>query len=188
MQRPYTKGTTMVEDYPDNSKEKPIFANERKLQKQDVDLFPALNDGRMMAMGSVRQQTPTRLGTQISIFNPVSFEEAIEIVECLRSRAATTISLENMKKVDANRLVDFVAGASAALDGDFHKLSEQVYVFCPSNIRITAPIKETPAMSDTFAGTPVPSESVDLGLGALDFLYPTKGNQGIDVSNRWPSS
>jgi cell division inhibitor SepF len=180
----------MAEDYPETSKEKTIFANETKNLKQEVDLFPALNDRRMMAIGSVRQTAPTRLGTQISIFNPVSFEEAIEIVECLRSRAATTISLENMKKVDANRLVDFVAGASAALDGDFHKLSEQVYVFCPSNIKITPPAKkETTITSDTYAGTPIPSESVSgLGLGALDFLYPNKGNQTINIADRWPNS
>lgn len=187
----------MVDDYRD-SQDKPIFANDSKNGKREVDLFPALQDRRMMGLGAMRQNSaPTRLGTQISIFSPVSFEEALEIVECLRSRAATTISLENMKKVDANRLVDFVAGASAALDGDFHKLSEQVYVFCPSNIRITppaAPVTET--YGDTVAGMPIPSSALqavsttstpDLGLGALDFLYPGRNNPGTGTSN-WTSS
>lgn len=183
----------MVDDYRESPQEKPIFANDGKSNKSgkgQVDLFPALQDRRMMAMGSVRQQAPTRLGTQISIFSPVSFEEAIEIVECLRSRAATTISLENMKKVDASRLVDFVAGASAAIDGDFHKLSEQVYVFCPANIRITAPVKPTPATSQTlteaFAGS---NESLsnlnNLGMGALDFLYPGRSQE---TGSSWTNS
>ncbi|MBA4077401.1 MAG: hypothetical protein C0508_20395 [Cyanobacteria bacterium PR.023] len=186
----------MVDDYRDSPQDKPIFANETKSGKREIDLFPALQDRRMMALGSVRQNAPTRLGTQISIFSPVSFEEALEIVECLRSRAATTISLENMKKLDASRLVDFVAGASAALDGDFHKLSEQVYVFCPSNIRITPPAKpvvETPYVpyGDTLAGMPTPSESLnsDLGLGALDFLYPGRGSQGsTQATSPWTNS
>lgn len=185
----------MVDDYRESSQEKPIFANESKSGKREVDLFPALQDRRMMGLGGIRQNSaPTRLGTQISIFTPVSFEEAIEIVECLRSRAATTISLENMKKVDANRLVDFVAGASAALDGDFHKLSEQVYVFCPSNIRITAPVQAVPETTygDTVAGMPIPSSSLstvspDLGLGALDFLYPGRNNQ-TTPNTPWTSS
>lgn len=184
----------MVDDYRESPQEKPVFANESKSNKTgkgQIDLFPALQDRRMMAMGSVRQNTPTRLGTQISIFSPVSFEEAIEIVECLRSRAATTISLENMKKIDASRLVDFVAGASAAIDGDFHKLSEQVYVFCPANIRITAPVKPTPAtntqaLSEAFAGsTESLSNLNNLGMGALDFLYPGRSQE---TNTSWTNS
>lgn len=199
---PTVKGKSMVDDYRESSQEKPIFANDSKSGKREVDLFPALQDRRMMGLGAVRQNNaPTRLGTQISIFTPVSFEEALEIVECLRSRAATTISLENMKKVDANRLVDFVAGASAALDGDFHKLSEQVYVFCPSNIRITPPAQPVPETTygDTLAGMPIPSSALqsvstsssstvpDLGLGALDFLYPGRNSQSTS-SSPWTSS
>lgn len=105
-----------------------------------IDLFPVQHDRRMLPMTAMRPQPSKgeKMGTRISVFSPVSFEEAIDIVECLQCRGATTISLENMKKVDAGRLVDFVAGASAALDGDFHKLNDQVYLFCPSNIKITA--------------------------------------------------
>lgn len=129
-----------------------------------VDLFPALNDRKSMALGAMRAPNPNvKAGSQISIFSPVTFEEAIDIVECLRCRAATTISLENMKKIDASRLVDFVAGASAALDGDFHKLSEQVYIFCPSNIKLTSDLKMEPQSAA--------DGSYD--LGALDFLYPS---------------
>jgi hypothetical protein len=121
----------------------------------------------------------------------VSFEEALDIVECLRGRAATTISLENMKKLDASRLVDFVAGASAALDGDFHKLSEQVYLFCPSNIKITAPGKDAAAAAATGGIISNP-----LGLnGELDFLYPsataTLGKAGLNNpfgSTQWPTT
>lgn len=144
--------------------------------KKEVDLFPALADRRMVPISSIRHSASSRNGTQISIFAPVSFEEALDIVECLRTRAATTISLENMKKFDASRLVDFVAGASAALDGDFHKLSEQVYLFCPSNIKITAPGK--------VSGKPPVNQS----QGALDFLYPRAGELDMTPkSTGWSS-
>jgi len=137
-----------------------------------VDLFPALADKRMMSINSIRQAVPAKQGTQISTFNPISFDEALDIVECLRARSATTITLDNMKKVDAHRLVDFVAGASSALQGNFHKLSEQVYLFCPANIKIS-----------------VPGKVSNLGMGfeekpSLDFLYP-KDMQSTKV---WSSS
>lgn len=159
--------------------------------KKEVNIFPALTERRPVVVRPAAAQQ--RLGTQISIFTPVSFEEALEIVECLRGRAATTISLENMKKMDAGRLVDFVAGASAALDGDFHKLSEQVYLFCPSNIKITAARKEG-AIKDAIASR----SSLDIfpqgGIlgslantsGELDFLYPNNASLGKPQSgNAW---
>lgn len=155
----------MVEDNKDVSPEKPNFSSKKpqqeKQEKQEVNIFPALAERRGAPITALRREPKTQ-GTQISIFSPVSFEEALEIVECLRGRAATTISLENMKKIDANRLVDFVAGASAALNGDFHKLSEQVYLFCPSNIKITAPGKEV-----------APSFTGSFDTPGLDFLYPS---------------
>jgi FtsZ-interacting cell division protein YlmF len=144
--------------------------------KSKVDLFPALAERRTSPMTSIRQApAPVRMGTQISIFNPISFDEALDIVECLRARAATTISLDSMKKADASRLVDFVAGASAALDGDFHKLSEYVYLFCPSNIKITAPNKQMQKTSGP-----------QTGAFSLDFLYPGSTDQSqARTLNSW---
>ncbi|PWT95239.1 MAG: hypothetical protein C5B53_11765 [Candidatus Melainabacteria bacterium] len=151
----------MVDDRKDTLRDESAGS---KNGKTKVDLFPALADRRMMPINAIRQPVAPHIGTQISIFSPVSFEEALDIVECLRGRAATTISLDNMKKWDASRLVDFVAGASAALDGDFHKLSEQVYIFCPSNIKITAPQASFPKGASA------------QGLNSLDFLFPEAGD------------
>jgi FtsZ-interacting cell division protein YlmF len=138
-----------------------------------VDLFPALADKRMTPINTIRPPVHTKQGTQISIFNPITFDEALDIVECLRGRAATTITLENMKKVDAHRLVDFVAGASSALQGNFHKLSEQVYLFCPANIKISVPGKVT-TKTGSFGET----------NQSLDFLYPSD----MQSIKTWPSS
>jgi cell division inhibitor SepF len=144
----------------DTTQEKTEKSTVRGTVKKDIELFP-VSERRPAIVA--HQQAPVgggmRMGTNISIFNPSTFEEALEIVECLRGRAATTISLDQLKKGDASRLIDFVSGASAALDGDFHKLTDQVYVFCPSNIRIVAPEKETSTKS---------------GAGAFDFLFSSE--------------
>jgi len=188
----------MVDEIKDAPDSKPTVSNGRA-GKKDVNIFPALTDRRGMPT-TVRQAAPSRIGTQISIFCPASFEEALDIVECLRGRAATTISLENLKKLDASRLVDFVAGASAALDGDFHKLSEQVYLFCPSNIKITAPGKPTTGTTSGITGGGAGAFSGLSGLGItgsvgntgeLDFLYPsTQTGIGLGKSQlgaNWPT-
>ncbi|HNB23550.1 MAG TPA: cell division protein SepF [Candidatus Melainabacteria bacterium] len=169
----------MADDTQDTMNEIPLPSASGRGARKEVDLFPAIAEKRLVPMTSMRSTAPERIGTQISMFEPVSFDEAVEIVECLRSRAATTISLGNMKKIDANRLVDFVAGASAALDGDFHKLSEQVYIFCPSNIKITVPGKAA-------ANSATPG--FDTGT-ALDFLYSPSGSNPFSTSTSpWPNA
>jgi len=105
----------------------------------------------------------------------VSFEEALDIVEALRSRHATTISLDKLKKTDANRLVDFVAGASAALDGDFHKMTEQVFVFCPANIKIINSCKQQSTVAAGSLTRALASGSSPSSTFALDALFPEMG-------------
>lgn len=152
----------MSQEPKESNQDKPSASPGRNNQRKEVELFPVQDKKALPVSGP--QGAPnagsnvSRLGTQISIFNPVTFDEALDIVSCLRGRAATTISLDKMKKTDACRLVDFVSGASAALDGDFHKLTEQVYIFCPANIKIIAPIKPITTSSTTTTGS------------ALDFL------------------
>lgn len=149
----------MSQEPKDPNQDKPSASSGRAPRKE-VELFPVIAEKKGAPQAAAPQATAsnvTRLGTQISIFNPVTFDEALDIVTCLRGRAATTISLDKLKKSDAGRLVDFVSGASAALDGDFHKLTDQVYIFCPANIKIVAPIK------------PITTAARPTG-GALDFL------------------
>lgn len=145
--------------------------------KTGVDLFPALETRKF---APVVPRAESRLGTQISIFEPASFDEAMDIVECLRTRAATTICLDKMRKMDAIRLVDFVSGAAAAIDGDFHKLTEQVFVFCPSNIKIVATEKPTETRS-TAAATATTSNSQQ---NPLDYLF---ANLGTTPNASWAS-
>jgi cell division inhibitor SepF len=148
----------MIQDQTNVPQDKSPNSSPRNTQKVEVDLFPALLERSGMPMIPVREGAGARGGTQISMFTPMNYDEALDIVACLRGRSATTISLENMRKHDANRLVDFIAGASAALDGDFHKLNDQVYLFCPSNIRIVADGKE--------------KDKVKIENNPLDYLFP----------------
>lgn len=153
----WQKENNMVED---NQQLPPTPQNNptpNKVGKKEVDLFPAVIERNASVVSGVRSGDVVR-GTQFSMFSPTTFEEALDIVACLRSRAATTICLDKMRKVDAVRLVDFITGASSALDGDFQKMSESVYLFCPSNIRIMT-------REDKVAGTKSTTS-------ALDYLYP----------------
>jgi FtsZ-interacting cell division protein YlmF len=154
------------------SKEQSTSGGARSAKPQ-VDLFPALLDRKSAPIVAPRANAN---GPQISMFAPNNFEEALDIVECLRSRASATICLEKMKKADAARLVDFVSGASAAIDGDFKKLSDMVYLYCPANMKIVVPAKLP--KPDSYKGT----------AGALDFLADTSFATKSHLNNLWPKA
>ncbi len=163
--------------------EKPSTPASNRPPKKEVDLFPPIAE-RNLTAPSVSASSGGRLATQISMFAPVSFEEALDVVEALRARNATTISLDKLKKTDSNRLVDFVAGASAALDGDFHKMTENVYVFCPANIRIVNSSK--PASTSASATGSLTRALANTSNGSsfsLDTLFPEISQANPTASN-----
>ena len=50
--------------------------------KSKVDLFPGVHSRQ----SSFNNNTGVRSNAKISIFNPLTFDEALDIVECLRER------------------------------------------------------------------------------------------------------
>ncbi len=178
------KEQLMSQEPNQSNQEKPQTPAASRSTKREVELFPPIAE-RNLSAPTVSTGGGGRLATQISMFNPTSFEEALDIVEALRARNATTISLEKLKKNDANRLVDFVAGASAALDGDFHKMTEQVFVFCPANIKIINSAKQQ-SMTSTDLTRALASGSSKGSNFSLDALFPDMAQDKYGISTSSP--
>lgn len=168
------KEQLMSQEPKEQNQEKTPTPAPARAPKKEVDLFPPIAERNQNGI-PVSAGGGGRLATQISMFNPVTFEEALDVVEALRSRHAITISMDKLKKTDANRLVDFVAGASAALDGDFHKMTEQVYVFCPANIKIVNSAKQQSSLGSSSLTRALANSSGTSSSSAnfaLDSLFP----------------
>lgn len=76
--------------------------------------------------------------SEMLIVEPKSFDEALDIVESLRSRKAIIINLKGLEQEQAQRLIDFVAGATHALDGNQERVGEGIFLFSPSNVVINS--------------------------------------------------
>lgn len=77
--------------------------------------------------------------SEMLIVEPKSFEDALEIVESLRSRKAVIVNLSSLEPESAQRLIDFVAGATHALDGHQERVGDGIFLFSPSNVVISSP-------------------------------------------------
>lgn len=76
--------------------------------------------------------------SEMLIVEPKGFEEALEIVCSLRERKAVIVNLSALEPEPAQRLIDFVAGATHALDGHQERIGDGIFLFSPSNVVINS--------------------------------------------------
>lgn len=81
---------------------------------------------------------PSATPSEMVVLEPRSFDDALGILENLRSRRAVILNLQGLTSEQSQRLVDFVSGACHALDGHQERIGEAIFLFTPSNVKINA--------------------------------------------------
>ncbi|MBS4023693.1 MAG: cell division protein SepF [Dethiobacter sp.] len=77
---------------------------------------------------------------RLVIVKPYEFAEAQQIVENIKARKPVLVNLEETEISEARRIVDFISGATYALDGNMQKVSQQIFVFAPSQVEVNAQV------------------------------------------------
>ena len=68
----------------------------------------------------------------------LTFEEALEIVEHLRAKRATILNLHMLDMAQSQRVVDFLSGATHAIDGQQQRIGDGVFIFTPMNFEVAS--------------------------------------------------
>ncbi|GAB4218169.1 MAG: hypothetical protein OHK0012_25870 [Synechococcales cyanobacterium] len=76
--------------------------------------------------------------SEIAVLEPRSFDEMLQVVRHLRDRKSVILNLSLMDAAEAQRSVDFVAGATVISDGDQQRIGEGIFLFTPSCVTVTA--------------------------------------------------
>ena len=79
-------------------------------------------------------QRPTAM--KVVVIEPKVFEDSENITHQLRDMRPVLINFENTDPHEAARIVDFVSGATYALDGKLEKVGKDIFMFVPVNISI----------------------------------------------------
>ena len=78
-----------------------------------------------------------RGGNEVMVVEPRSFDDAAAIVQHLKDRKIVMLNLHLLDKEQSQRTIDFVCGASQALNGNAKKVGDLVFVFAPSNVTLS---------------------------------------------------
>lgn len=83
---------------------------------------------------STMTQRPTAM--KVIVIEPKVFEDSENITHQLRDMRPVLINFENTDPHEAARIVDFVSGATFALDGKLEKVGKDIFMCVPVNISI----------------------------------------------------
>ena len=75
-------------------------------------------------------------GQQVVIIQPSCIESAQEVCNHLRSGRTVICNFETIEPKVAQRVMDFITGATYAIDGQVHKVSPMIFVTVPRNISL----------------------------------------------------
>ena len=76
--------------------------------------------------------------TEVIICEPREYKESVEFVKHLKDKKSIIVNLNLLDANDAVRLVDFLCGATHALNGNQRKISENVFIFTPMSVSLSA--------------------------------------------------
>ncbi len=111
-------------------------------QKSSAEAQPIANDKPSLFSNTKPKNKVVNIHSsmtfKIEVFEPRTFEEAVEVVECLRAKRPVVINLEEVDAELARKVFDFLSGALCAIDGKAEKISKSIFLMAPNNVQISA--------------------------------------------------
>lgn len=103
-------------------------------------------------------------GAEVLVMEPRAFEEMPQVIQALRERKSVVLNLSLMEPAQAQRAVDFVAGATYTIDGHQERVGENIFLFTPSCVQVRTQagvIHESPQVATTSSRMSVTSWQTD---------------------------
>lgn len=77
---------------------------------------------------------------EVLVMQPRSFSEMPEVIKALKERKSVVLNLTLMEPEQAQRSVDFVAGATYTIDGHQERIGESIFLFTPSCVQVSTQV------------------------------------------------
>lgn len=78
---------------------------------------------------------------KISIVKPSDYDEATQICDDLKNRKIVVVNVAELEPKIAQRLLDFMGGASYVLNGELQEVEKGVYLLAPSNVEVSKDLR-----------------------------------------------
>ncbi len=135
------------EDYEDKPRRSLFGKKDTKDKYDDFDM-DGDNGSYVPSAGSkvtqMRQPASRRNNgnMEVCVVKPTSVDDSREITETLLAGRTVILNLEGMDLEIAQRIIDFVSGATFAISGNLQKISNYIFLVTPTNVDITGDLQD----------------------------------------------
>ena len=134
----------------DDFDEKPRRSLFNKKSKEEYDDFDIQEDKRYAPANSgnnkvtpMRQPSSRRnANMEVCVVKPTSVDDSREITETLLAGRTVILNLEGMDLEIAQRIIDFISGATFAISGNLQKISNYIFLVTPTNVDISGDLQD----------------------------------------------
>ncbi len=74
---------------------------------------------------------------QVLVFTPRTLNDARSVLIAVRDRRTVVVNAAWLEDAPGQRLIDFVCGGLAALDGQALRIAEEIFLFAPRSAKVT---------------------------------------------------
>ncbi|MDR1573015.1 MAG: cell division protein SepF [Clostridiales Family XIII bacterium] len=113
---------------------RPSYHSDRSAKPELRDVDPK---DKVISMNKTLSAITSRF--DLIVTEPSCFDECPKLVDNLKSRKPIIINLEKVETDVARKIFDFLSGATYALNGNMQKIANNIFVFVPENVNVTAP-------------------------------------------------
>lgn len=75
----------------------------------------------------------------VAIINPRVFQDVVDLVSYISKGHTAVVDFNNLATHTAERSIDFLSGAIFALGGDMQEVSNGLYLYAPSGVKLIKP-------------------------------------------------
>ncbi|MDR2356002.1 MAG: cell division protein SepF [Clostridiales Family XIII bacterium] len=129
---------------------RPPYHSDRTIKPEFKDVDPK---DKVISMNKTLNAITSRF--DLVVTEPSCFDECPKLVDSLKARKPIIINLEKVETDVARKIFDFLSGATYALNGNMQKIANNIFVFVPENVNVSAP-PEHSGIDFSSAGTKGP--------------------------------
>ena len=121
-------------EHPQQTREREL---EHRSRRSEVEVGSTMNTNINNVVGMPGTAKWWSAVAEVVVIEPHAFEEMPQVVQALRERKSVVLNLTMMDPDQAQRAVDFVAGATYTIDGHQERIGESIFLFTPNCVQVS---------------------------------------------------
>ena len=133
----YEEEEEIDEELNEEEPKKPVLSFHRKKKEKEEEPDPEDSESRVIPFHGRQEE-----GESVKVIKPQEFNEAQIVADFLKEGKTIVVNLEGIEISQAQRIIDFIGGASFAVDGSLKAISNNIFIVAPGNIEVSGDLRD----------------------------------------------